>query len=124
MDKASGKEKSLKETIYYLELALANRELEDPSENISDIFVEFGSSGRIFNKEDYLASLDISKEYYHYELIDLDIKIIGINTILATYKTINKGVTTLRSSIWKSKNETWQILFHQGTITAPENEMS
>jgi hypothetical protein len=91
MKEADTENKSLKDIIYSLELALANRKVENASEIISDSFTEFGSSGRIFTKQDYLKTLNALDKNYSYEIIDFDIKRIGINVILATYKSINNG---------------------------------
>ncbi len=111
---------SLHELIYSFELAIANRNINSIPGIISDSFVEYGSSGRIFTKADYMNSVDATEEKYDYEIVDFDIKIIGLNAILATYKSIYKGETVLRSSIWRSKDDVWHLLFHQGTVAADE----
>lgn len=121
MKEADAKSKSLKEIIYSMEIALASRQADNASEIISDNFTEFGSSGRIFTKADYLNTLDKVDKNFSYEIIDFDIKRIGINVILATYKSVYNGRKVLRSSIWKSKNESWQLFFHQGTTAASDD---
>ncbi len=112
---------SLHKLIYSFELAIANRNIKDIPGIISDNFMEFGSSGRIFTKADYMESVEATEERLDYEIIDFDIKVIGLNAILATYKSIYKGKKVLRSSIWSSKDEVWQLLFHQGTPAATED---
>lgn len=94
---------------------------EQVSELIADEFIEFGSSGSIYNKTSTIESL---KE----EAVDLEITVedfaaqnLADGVVLVTYRTSKLDSDTmtkfssLRSSIWKNINGKWQMFFHQGT---------
>ncbi len=86
---------------------------------LSDHFVEFGSSGKTYNKNDTLEILRKRKESrvatdlspYNFNVVTL-----AEDVYLLTYFLRQEADMSLRSSIWKKSGEQWQILFHQGTI--------
>jgi len=94
----------------------------DNAENLnqlfSDSFMEVGSSGKIFNKEQTLYAL-ASESIPQTDLFEFSLLNLEGDTFLLRYKASRfaGGKTTLsyRSSIWQYKNGKWQILFHQGT---------
>ena len=96
----------------------------DLNELLSDDFIEFGASGRVWNKKTIIASLVVASgdEDIIIEADNFCTKQITSDTILLTYKCYRKDCggevlrTTLRSSIWRLNNEEWQLYFHQGTI--------
>ena len=87
-------------------------------------FIEFGSSGRIFNKQQTIESLQNEPvESLTQNLItEFTTSILAPGVILATYQLIRQDLTgepfvqSLRSSIWKSIDDQWQMVFHQGTL--------
>jgi hypothetical protein len=83
---------------------------------ISDDFLEFGSSGRIWSKADVLNVLAPIGEF---SLSDIHVTELGTGYTLITYQlaVINDGnrTTSLRSSIWRLEDQGWRVLFHQGT---------
>ena len=79
---------------------------------IADGFLEFGSSGKIYNKQDCIKQDDIPRKFV---VSDFKIKELSKDVMLATYKTTEDGIASLRSSIWKRYGAEWQIIFHQGT---------
>jgi hypothetical protein len=42
---------------------------------------------------------------------------------LATYKTTEDGIASLRSSIWQRYGDEWKMIFHQGTKCEVEDEL-
>lgn len=94
---------------------------EEVNQLIADDFEEFGSSGRKFNKLDIINGL---LEEQSHDLIMSDAKVIklGHDVRLITY-TLKRDDTkkTLRSSIWRLINGSWQMVFHQGTPTKSTN---
>jgi hypothetical protein len=84
---------------------------------ISDDFLEFGSSGRIWSKVDVLNGLDPIGEF---SLSDIQVTELGTEYALITYQLalIDDGnrTTSLRSSIWRLEDQGWRVLFHQGTL--------
>lgn len=93
------------------------------AELISDDCIEFCSSGTIYsyNVGDVF---DVNKDLsvIDWEIKDFSIKILSDDVVLATYKaTKNNKLTkeskhSLRSSIWKTFNGNWKMIFHQGTL--------
>lgn len=104
----------MEQLIYELETSLLNpstrKSVEKLNELIANDFVEFGSSGRVYTKEDILKYLPI-EEHLDLTVEDFIVKELAQNVMLATYRL--KGC--LRSSIWKNTNGKWQMVFHQGT---------
>ncbi|MBA2652256.1 MAG: DUF4440 domain-containing protein [Tatlockia sp.] len=105
--------------IQHLELSLLDPPIRQ-SKNalnklIADDFVEFGKSGKIYNKQNILDALPTEKPKI-FNMIDFEIRELSQDIVLARYKTIENGVVSLRSSIWQKVGDpSWQLLFHQGT---------
>ncbi len=90
------------------------------SELLADTFVEFGSSGRVFNRELVIEFLSGESEVK----IDIsEFKVIRLSTdaALATYVATKKvaleqqGSRSLRSTVWQRREGRWRAVFHQGT---------
>ncbi len=118
---------SLRHQLHQLEKRLLQPEVRRfPSELtrlLADEFVEFGSSGQVYDRQTIIESL--SKE------TTIEISITGFKMVvltpgvaLVTYRAvcISEGdespVHSLRSSIWKLADSRWQMVFHQGTPTS------
>ena len=90
---------------------------------LADEFVEFGSSGRVFNKQQIIASLQQEDGTWQRSLQDFEATLLAPGVILATYRASRQSddgepaVQSLRSSIWKLIGGRWQMAFHQGTPT-------
>jgi len=87
---------------------------------IDDSFMEFGSSGRTYNKQqiiEVLPTLPIVKM----TLMDFQAKLLSTGVVLTTYRVIthseqnNLMEYSLRSSMWILQEGEWRIVFHQGT---------
>jgi hypothetical protein len=94
---------------------------------LSDDFVEFGSSGGMFNKQQVIEALQQegpADPTIRLSLVDFIARRLASDVILVTYRTIQEGgpgtrqVSRLRSSIWKLIEGRWQMVFHQGTPSA------
>ena len=107
------------------------RELLDPATRtnrerleilLGDSFFEFGSSGKVWNRTAVIDRLPSEKtEFFNatafraHEMKD--------DLVLVTYRTERKidqkeFSKALRSSIWSKSKDGWQMIFHQGTLTA------
>ena len=94
------------------------------SKMLSDDFMEFGSSGQIYNKTKIIEALaknpNVSSSLTDFSLIHL-----AENIVLATFRVVKKGehptnsIHSLRSSIWRWENERWKLVFHQSTQVDP-----
>ena len=90
--------------------------------------VEFGKSGRVFTRNDIIASLAAERPatMQQYELASPECIELSADSVLVTYRLepLVQGngellVASLRSSIWCRRDDRWQMLFHQGTVAAP-----
>jgi hypothetical protein len=112
------------ELIKALELELLQPEVRKSKERlnelIADNFLEIGSSGKSYNKQDIINELP-EEEETKFTVKDFNTIEISPDTILATYQAekevsdINGNILSSRSSIWQNKNGDWQMIFHQGT---------
>ncbi len=101
------------------------------AELLAEGFVEFGSSGTVYDDRDELiaglaaekseeAAPPIISRNYAFRSISPD-------AVLVTHRNIReageRGLErhTLRSSIWQRIDGRWQMIFHQGTPTIPQN---
>jgi hypothetical protein len=84
------------------------------SDLLADGFIEFGASGRIYDKKQIIDLLQQEqgrggqrtvKNFFAREL--------AADVVLATYRIVESQ--TIRSSIWKLTNGRWRMEFHQGT---------
>lgn len=113
----------LEEIIYSLELSLLNSEVRTSVEKlnalIADDFIEYGSSGLIYDKENILERLPngLSPSYnlYDFQYINLSENIIQTRFKTNRINLDNTVTMSLRSSLWRKSGNDWQIFFHQGT---------
>jgi hypothetical protein len=86
---------------------------------LADNFIEFGSSGRIYNKQQVIESLQ-QESPTRRELADFKALVLAEGVVLVTFRVVEEGerpIHSLRSSIWKWMDGRWQMVFHQGTLT-------
>ncbi|QKS69890.1 DUF4440 domain-containing protein [Paenalkalicoccus suaedae] len=112
----------LKEHLYSLETTLLKGEVrksvEILNELIADDFVEYSSTGEIYDKENVLSRLP-NEEDPQITLSNFEIKYLSPTSALTTFKVFIKRNMkySLRSSVWKLNDGKWQMTFHQGTVT-------
>lgn len=92
---------------------------------LADDFIEIGTSGRTFNKQDIIEAVTAAPSCC-FTLDDFRTRLLSPEIILATYRAAKIETPggpprhSLRSSIWKLIDGKWQVIFHQGTsITVP-----
>jgi hypothetical protein len=86
---------------------------------LADDFIEFGSSGRVFDKKRIVKLLP-EETPINLSLNSFKSRMLSETIALVTYRATSgskPAVYTLRSSIWRLSNGQWQIVFHQGTPT-------
>ncbi len=92
---------------------------------LADNFIEFGASGRVFDKASILEDLQNESPRPASILTDFALRELSPTIILATYRATrldSNGAPvsqSRRSSIWAHVNGQWQITFHQGTPIPP-----
>lgn len=115
------------------ELVSLERALLDPTTRydagwldavLDDAMVEFGKSGRIYDKPAITAALSAEKRQPApaFRLTRPVLTMLGPDAALLTYRLDplqghgdTGAVPSLRSSVWRRSQKGWQLLFHQGT---------
>ena len=80
---------------------------------LADEFVEFGSSGRIYDKQQIIRLLQEEQGEAQCTLVDFSARRLAANIVLVTYRVVESR--TVRSSIWCLEDGRWRMVFHQGT---------
>ncbi|HHW14843.1 MAG TPA: DUF4440 domain-containing protein [Firmicutes bacterium] len=109
---------SLAQCLLLLEERLLERSVKDFKTLLADDFVEFGSSGRIWSKQQAIDGI-VDGSGLQATIVDFKTKRLAPDVVLTTFRLVNDrdGNQSLRSSIWKRKQDRWQMVFHQGTPT-------
>lgn len=86
---------------------------------LADDFIEYTSSGHIADKNKTIQGL-LNEQPSQITLSDFKARFLAPNIVLATYRAVKtesdgKKSCSLRSSIWKMIDDSWQLVFHQGT---------
>lgn len=115
---------SLKKQLRLLEELLLQPEIRESVKEIdallADDFIEYGSSGRIYNKKIELDEMPKAPNVQT-TITDFEVKLLADGVALATYCAVRHGNEgeelrySLRSSIWRLHKGKWQVVFHQGT---------
>jgi|SRR5688572_26014303 hypothetical protein len=90
---------------------------EEAANLIADEFVEFGASGKVWNKAEIVSALPTWPPSQSV-LENFRVTELSASVCLVTYKLSREPERpdgTLRSSIWRCTNGKWQMVFHQGT---------
>jgi hypothetical protein len=116
-------ESQIERQLQELELGLLRpsvRKSQQVGELLAEGFLEFGSSGRTFTKEQIIAALQ-AEGTTHCTAAEFRVQLLAPNVALVTYhahRHTEPPVYTLRSSVWVHRQGRWQMLFHQGTSTS------
>lgn len=81
-------------------------------------FWEIGASGRRYSRSFALRVLEERErlpDQMVWKASEYHLREIAPQTYLLTYILTQSDRTTLRSTIWQKRFETWKVLFHQGT---------
>jgi len=107
-----------------LEEALLNpvvrRDRARVSALLTEDFLEFGSSGRVWTR-DRILDLLASAAYQLPSAEDFECRKIAEGVALVTYRSVRADPQTgqrsaaLRSSLWVEESGEWRMRFHQGT---------
>jgi len=82
---------------------------------LADEFIEFGSSGRIYDKQEIIRLLQQEQGGTQCTLADFSARKLAADVALVTYRVVESR--TIRSSIWRLEDGRWRMVFHQGTKT-------
>lgn len=118
-------ERSRAEELRHLEERLLRPDVRKSAQALADLladeFMEFGSSGRIFDKQQIIAALQ-DEPTSQRSLLDFKTMVLASEVVLTTYRVLRRtsggqATYTLGSSIWRLVEGRWQMVFHQGTLT-------
>ena len=112
-----------KHTAYFfgLETSLHKSEIRRSPEAVAallaDGFIEFGSSGKIWDKSSIVENMRKEEPPGQIIVEDFVARELTLDVVLVTYisRRSTANQFTLRSSIWKNIATKWQMVFHQGT---------
>ena len=98
------------------------RSAEELGELLADEFVEFGSSGLIFDKQSIIEHLSeespIRVSVTDFKMLTLAPDVALVTYLAAVFEGAEESAShSMRSSIWKLVGDKWQMVFHQGTPT-------
>lgn len=109
---------------WFQELHANEMEMLDPAvradpvrvrELLHDDFIEFGSTGRVYNKK-ILVEMLRNERPSTVVIRDFTVRQLASDTALVTYRTVGQsGQEARRSSVWVSQDGVWRMVFHQGT---------
>lgn len=91
---------------------------------LADDFLEYGASGRTYDKS---ALLSMTDKAYDGELLlhAFSAMALAPSVALVRYRSLLRRADgreshALRCSVWSLTEKGWQLVFHQGTPTVPE----
>jgi hypothetical protein len=110
--------------------ASVRRSAERVAALLVDDFVEFGGSGRVFDKAQIVADLaaePLTMSPVLRSLREFRVRKLAPDVALVTYRAVRSGADggeahSLRSSIWTRDAGSWRMVFHQGTPTAAKSK--
>jgi len=88
---------------------------------LTEDFLEFGSSGRVWTRKSIIELLATEKNFFPPAIEDFHCTMLTDKVALVTYRTLRKdgksgeSLESLRSSIWTRQDGEWRMRFHQGT---------
>jgi hypothetical protein len=91
-------------------------------------FREFGRSGASYTRDHILVSLPSDPDPPRIHAQDFVVKPLSDSIALLTYREAHVNPSgelfrhTNRSSIWRLDSSGWQMIFHQGTPTDPDDQ--
>lgn len=109
---------------WFQELAANEMEMLDPAvrsdpvrvrELLHEDFIEFGSTGRVYNKK-ILVEMLRTERPSTVSIRDFTVRQLSSDTALVTYRTVGQASQEARrSSVWVRQDGAWRMVFHQGT---------
>jgi len=84
---------------------------------LAEEFCEFGSSGRIYTRQEIIESLQ-TESPVRISVTDFSVARLAAGVALVTYRAGAGDSISLRSSLWVLRDNRWQMRFHQGTKAA------
>jgi hypothetical protein len=111
--------RDLERELYDLELKLmrpARRAVRTEIEELlAEDFMEFGSSGVVYDREAMIAAL-AGEPSGAWSIADFKARALTRDAALVTYVAMMAGgKSSIRCSVWRREGDRWKMAFHQGT---------
>jgi len=109
--------RQLEERLLQVEVRRSEQQL---SQILASTFMEIGSSGTVWNKDQIIRNLQ-GEQPARRVLDEFHAQALAPGVVLATYRVKRFAeaddleASSLRSSIWVLRDGRWQMAFHQGT---------
>jgi hypothetical protein len=117
-------ELKLREPIFHTQEFGASR--ADFERSTAPDYWESSASGRRYSRDFILSELEkhppVDAAAAGWRSHDHALRQLGSDTYLMTYTLRQQERITRRATIWQNSPEGWQILYHQGTIVAAEED--
>ena len=84
---------------------------------ICEDFLEYGASGRTYDRASLIALLAAEPDGPVATISDFTARFLSPEIALVTYRTQLGDTARLRSSIWRCEHGAWRLQFHQSTPT-------
>jgi len=102
------------------------RTIADFDNAMAPDYWEVGASGRRYSREFILRMFErnapVNAAAEKWDIQGFGFRRIGPDTYLMTYTLRQKARLTRRCTIWQGNSTRWQILYHQGTVVAAEED--
>lgn len=126
MNVAAGERNSeISEHLYSLEESLLDPAVRRDRSRLLELldpdFLEFGSSGRTWNRNTIIELLARESSFIPPQIEEYRCALLSESVALVTYRTsrtdpqTGEHLSSLRSSVWNRASGTWRMRFHQGT---------
>lgn len=126
---SSGKADELEESLLHkFEERLLQPDVRKSNKDVMDLltdeFIEIVRSGRVFDKQQIIKSLQNEpiEPLTQKSITEFKTIVLATGVVLVTYRIVRHSrsgeqpVHSLRSSIWKLNNDRWKMIFHKGTL--------
>lgn len=80
--------------------------------HLTDDFTEFGYSGRSYTRAE---TLELTVGTIEATLDDIEVRAVGRDAALVTYRSVELRGAANRASIWRRVAGEWRLAFHQGS---------
>ena len=110
-----GIEMQLRHVVFIHEDLPAIVHLAEVDLGLDEEFVEFGSSGVVYDRESVISAM-VLEDPVSWSIASFKALPLAQDVALVTYLTAKAaGQPSLRCSVWKRTGSQWRIVFHQGT---------
>jgi hypothetical protein len=101
--------------------AFPDATLEDFDRLVAPEFWETGATGRLYSRafaRQVLAQRPERPEPASWHTDGHHLQAVGAGVWLLTYRLLQPGRATRRTTLWRRDGERWQAVYHQGTVVS------